>query len=102
MDDTYLSYTELFCRIQAERARLGLPLLKNSASLGGRLHKLRRTGERLHRRYSLADALRVYTRMEPWHPPTVEPPRHRGGNSLPRVHAAGHRVRRLPRVARAV
>ena len=74
MADTYLTYTELFCRIQAERVRLGLPPLKSSGSLAGRLHKIRRHGPRLQRLYSLEDALRVYT----------------------------HRVRSLPRVAREV
>lgn len=68
MADTYLTYTELFCRIQAERVRLGLPPLKSSGSLAGRLHKIRRHGPRLHRLYSLEDALRVYTHMAPRHP----------------------------------
>jgi hypothetical protein len=67
MSDIFLPYNEIFHHVQALRAKLGLPLLKNSNTLGSRLRKLRRTGTRGHTRYSLEDALRVYTHLEPTH-----------------------------------
>ncbi|MBQ4594777.1 MAG: hypothetical protein IJA81_09100 [Akkermansia sp.] len=74
MPDTYLPYTELYRRVQARRAQLGLPPLSDRNSLGSRLHRLRHTGERGERRYSLADALRVYCTIrhrhaQPWNRP---------------------------------
>lgn len=66
--DQYLPYAEIFRHVQALRAQLGLPPLKNSNSLSNRLRKVRRTGTRSHQLYSLADALRVYTRMHSRHP----------------------------------
>lgn len=65
MSDTYLPYTELWAAIQARRAELGMRPLRNRTSMSSRLHRLRHIGEYLHRRYSLADALRTYCTMRP-------------------------------------
>ncbi len=68
MSDLFLPYTEIYRHVQALRAQLGLPALKNSTSLSSRLRKVRRTGTRSHQLYSLEDALRVYTHIEHRHP----------------------------------